>query len=86
MSLLFFNNNDEAGDVTLLDDFKKFVKDAEGGTQFQKWAKDNPGELNRWNLFKNEILKGNRPTAPAMLTPHGRELIDAGILYLHGTK
>jgi hypothetical protein len=71
--------------VTLLDDFKRFVKDAEAGSQYAKWAHDNPGELGRWQAFRDLILNGSRPAAPAMLTAHGRELIDAGVQYLDAT-
>jgi len=77
-----------------LDDFKQFIKDAESRndqgvidpkSQFAKWAHDNPGELSRWEDFRDSILNGGRPNAPNMLTAHGKELIDAGVLYLHWT-
>lgn len=80
---LFFHY--EGAVVNLLDDFKQFVSDAEAGDQYKKWAKDNPGELSRWTNFKKAILAGQRPSPPSMVTPHGRELIDAGVLYLHAT-
>lgn len=71
--------------MTLLDDFKKFISDAEAGAQYSKWAHDNPGELSRWQSFRDAILAGQRPSAPTMSTPHGNELIDAGVIYLDAT-
>jgi len=71
--------------VSLLDDFKRFVADAEAGTQYAKWAHDNPGELARWQTFRDALLAGERPDPPTMLTPHGRELVDAGLVYLDAT-
>lgn len=72
--------------MSLLDDFRKFVGDAEAGTQYAKWARDNPGDLARWQIVRDAILKGGRPPIPAMLTAHGRELIDVAVLYLNATK
>lgn len=71
--------------MTLLDDFKRFVADAEAGTQFKTWAHDNPGDLSRWQTFRDAIVAGQRPAVPTMATPHGRELIDAGAQYLDAT-
>jgi hypothetical protein len=71
--------------VTLLDDFKRFVADAQSGSQFVKWAHDNPGELGRWQAFRDLIMNGSRPAAPTMATAHGRELVDAGVVYLDAT-
>ncbi len=62
--------------------FQQFVTDAEAGAQYAKWAHDNPGELSRWVGYRDALLAGGRPVAPVMVTPHGRELIDAGLLYL----
>ncbi len=66
--------------------FQQFVRDAEAGAQYAKWAVDNPGEVARWHGYRDSLLAGNRPAAPVMLTPHGRELIDAGLLYLLSTS
>jgi hypothetical protein len=71
--------------MTLLDDFKRFVVDAESGSQYAKWAHDNPGELGRWQAFRDLILAGARPALPVMTTAHGRELVDAGVVYLDAT-
>jgi hypothetical protein len=71
--------------MTALDDFKRFVTDAESGTQYAKWAHDNPGDLGRWQAFRDLILNGSRPAAPTMATAHGRELVDAGVQYLDAT-
>ncbi len=62
--------------------FEQFVTDAQAGAQYQKWAHDNPGELARWGVYRDAILAGGRPVAPVMATPHGRELVDGGLLYL----
>lgn len=69
--------------MTALDDFKQFIVDAETGSQYAKWAQQNPGEVARWSAFKSGILAGAFPGAPAMTTPHGRELVDAGLLTEH---
>ncbi len=66
--------------------FQQFVTDAEAGAQYQKWARDNPGELSRWGVYRDGILAGGRPTAPVMLTPHGRELVDGGLLFLISSR
>lgn len=66
----------------LLDAFKKFVFDAESGQQFSKWAHDNPGEVQRWNGFRDAVIAGEKPLTPVMKTPHGWELVDAGNIYL----
>lgn len=71
--------------MTLLDDFRQFVIDAEAGNQYAQWARQNPGELARWQAFRDAIVTGQRPVPPPMLTPHGRELVDAGKLYLNAT-
>lgn len=71
--------------MTLLDDFRSFVDDAQTGTQYQKWARDNPGEVTRWSSFRDALLSGQRVQPPIMLTPHGEELVDGGVLYLHAT-
>jgi hypothetical protein len=71
--------------VTALDDFKRFVTDAESGSQYAKWAHDNPGDLGRWQAFRDLILSGARPAPPAMTSAHGRELVDGGLLYLDAT-
>lgn len=77
--------------MTSLADFQRFIADAEArradGTtdptsQYAKWAQDNPGELGRWQAFRDLVLGGLRPTPPTMTTPHGRELIDGAVLYL----
>jgi hypothetical protein len=81
--------------LTSLDDFEKFVTDAETGAQFQAWARDNHGgkdftvdnpsstsDLGKWYIFRDAIRAGQRPGIPVMSTPHGRELIDGGVLYL----
>lgn len=85
--------------MTALDDFKKFVADAERGQQYKNWANDNCGkaidknatienpvegsDLAKWYAFRDAILAGQRPNAPIMNTAHGDELIDAGVMYLH---
>lgn len=71
--------------MTLLDDFRRFVTDAEAGAQYAKWAHDNPGDLARWHVVRDAILAGGRPPLPAMLTPRGRELIDAAREHLDAT-
>ncbi len=62
--------------------FDQFVTDAEAGAQYAKWAHDNPGELARWQSYRDAIVAGGSPVAPVMLTPHGRELVDAGLMWL----
>lgn len=71
--------------MSLLDDFKRFVTDAQSGSQFATWAATNHAELLRWQSFRDAILAGKRPAFPVMTTGHGRELIDAGRLYLDAT-
>lgn len=89
--------------VALLDDFKRFVVDAESGTQYAAWQRDNGGytdkqkrevplpeptptsDAGKWFAYRDAILAGGRPTAPTMATAHGRELIDAGLIYLNAT-
>lgn len=71
--------------MSLLDDFKQFVADAEAGAQYAAWARDNPVDLGRWHGFRDAILAGARPSRPTMSSPHGRELIDAGVQYLDAT-
>ncbi len=66
--------------------FDQFVTDAEAGAQYAKWAHDNPGELARWVSYRDAIVAGGRPSAPVMLTPHGRELVDGGLLYLAASR
>jgi hypothetical protein len=68
--------------MNLLDDFKRFVTDAQSGSQYTNWAAANPSESARWKTFRDAILAGQRPAPPTMTTAHGRELIDAGVLYL----
>jgi len=69
--------------VTAHDDFAAFIADAEAGQQYAKWARDNPGELARWQTFRDAVLAGGSPPAPSMTTPHGRELVDAAVLTEH---
>jgi len=71
--------------MTALADFQTFVTDAQAGTQYASWARANPGEVARWAPFRDGLLAGGRKIVPAMTTPHGRELVDAGILYLDAT-
>lgn len=71
-----------ADQARLLSDFKRFVTDAESGGQYTTWASANPAEAFRWLAFRNAILIGSRPPVPLMTTAHGRELVDAGVLYL----
>lgn len=89
--------------MTLLDDFKQFVTDAQDGTQYRNWVRDNSGlkadqknqdplpppvagtDVAKWYAFRDAIVAGQRPTVPAMSSPHGRELIDAGVQYLDAT-
>jgi hypothetical protein len=65
--------------VSAIDDFRRFVSDAESGAQYQKWASQNPGELARWQTFRDAVLAGQTPAAPVMTTAHGRELVDAAV-------
>jgi hypothetical protein len=65
--------------VTAIDDFKQFVADAQSGSQYAKWAHDNPSDLGRWQTFRDAILAGQSPAAPTMTTDHGRELVDAAV-------
>ena len=69
--------------MTAHDDFAAFIADAEAGQQYAKWARDNPGELARWQAFRDAVLAGGSPPAPSMTTPHGRELIDAAVRCRH---
>lgn len=71
--------------MSLLDDFEQFVKDAEAGTQYASWVRDNPVDASRWNAFATAIVNGGRPKVPTMSTPHGRELVDAAVEYLDAT-
>lgn len=61
-------------------DFQRFIHDAEDGQQYAKWAQQNPGDLARWRAYRDAILQGLSPAPPSMSTPHGRELVDAGIM------
>lgn len=84
--------------MAALDDFKKFVTDAQSSGSYANWARDNHGDANYsitnpgpgsdlalWYAFRDALLAGQRPAAPSMHTAFGRELIDGGILYLDAT-
>lgn len=69
--------------MAAIDDFKQFIADAQSGSQYAKWAHDNPGDLARWQTFRDAILAGQAPPPPTMKTAHGRELVDAAVATEH---
>lgn len=71
--------------MSLLDDFKRFVADAEAGSQFAAWKRDNKADYARWATFRDAILSGVVGPRPTMSTAHGRELVDVGLMYLDAT-
>lgn len=69
-----------------LDDFKRFVNDAQAAAYYSRWALSNPVAATKWTLFRDQILAGKRPAVPDMgANFYGRQLVDGGILYLNAT-
>lgn len=66
--------------------------------RYSAWARDNCGaksggsvsnptvtsELGKWVRFRDQIIRGVRPVAPAMTTKMGKALVATGGLYLAG--
>jgi hypothetical protein len=44
---------------------------------FNLWARSNPGELERYEQFESDVLRGSRFQGPEMVTPFGRALVAA---------
>jgi hypothetical protein len=86
--------------MSALTDFKTFIADAQAGSQYQAWLRDNSGltaaqkkqsplpaptsssDAGKWFAFRDAILAGAHPAVPLLSSAHGRELADAGVLYL----
>lgn len=59
--------------------FQDFVRDVQAAQLYKNWAKANPGELARWQSYRDAVLAQLPiPSAPAMATSFGRALVDAG--------
>lgn len=87
--------------MAALDDFKKFVTDAQSSGSYANWARDNHGpkndpnysistpkpgsELQLWYAARDAIVAGGRPALPTMVSPFGRSLIDAAREHLDAT-
>ena len=82
----------------LLADFQEFVADMQASNAYHAWARDNHGgtgysidnpktgsELQKWMVFRDQILRGTRPTPPSMVTALGKGLVDEGVMYLDAT-
>jgi hypothetical protein len=82
----------------LADDFAQFVTDIQASNSYLAFARDNHGgkgyavdnpktgsELQKWMVFRDQLLRGTRPLPPAMVTAIGKALVDAGVLYLDAT-
>lgn len=44
---------------------------------FNLWARSNPGELERYERFEADVLRGTALESPEMVTPFGRALVAA---------
>ena len=44
---------------------------------FNLWARSNPGELERYERFEADVLRGAALESPEMVTPFGRALVAA---------
>lgn len=84
--------------TVLSDDFAQLVQDAQSSNGYLAWARDNHGgkgyaidnpktgsELQKWMVFRDQLLRGTRPLPPAMTTALGKWLVDGGVLYLDAT-
>lgn len=66
-----------ATDLTV---FRGFIAEIEATTFYQKWAAQNPGEVARWQAYRDSILAGQPTAAPTMTTHFGRALVLAGTM------
>lgn len=84
--------------TVLADDLAQFINDVQASNAYLAWARDNHGgkgysidnpktgsELQKWMVFRDQLLRGTRPVPPAMVTAFGRAIVDAGVLYLDAT-
>ena len=55
-----------------------YLANAERVPYHAKWVKANPKEVQRWLPFRDAVLAGDSPPAPAMSTRYGRALVAAG--------
>lgn len=47
---------------------------------YRTWKASNPGEAGRWEPYRDQILAGNSPPAPMMVTRFGKALVAAAEL------
>jgi hypothetical protein len=84
--------------TVLADDFAQLVTDSQASSGYLAWARDNHGgkgysidnpktgsELQKWMVFRDQLLRGTRPIPPTMTTAMGKWLVDGGVLYLDAT-
>jgi hypothetical protein len=84
--------------TVLDDDFAQIVTDSQASSGYLAWARDNHGgkgysidnpktgsELQKWMVFRDQLLRGTRPVPPTMTTAMGKWLVDGGVLYLDAT-
>lgn len=56
----------------------EFVASIEGSTYYPRWAKANPGELAKWEAFRDAVIAGQQLTPPILSTKFGKALVAAG--------
>ena len=67
-----------------IDLFRSFVTAIEGVPYHAKWLNANKnGDAPKWVAFRDALLAGQTPAAPAMATKYGSALVDAGEMVLN---
>lgn len=56
----------------------EFVPSIQGNSYYSKWKAANPGELSRWEPYRDGLCNGQSPSAPTMKTLYGKALVAAG--------
>lgn len=66
-----------------LDTFRdEFVPNVQGFNKlsYSSWKSSNPGEAQKWETYRDALIAGQTPTAPALTTKFGKALVAAGKL------
>lgn len=56
----------------------EFVPSIQGNSYYSKWKAANPGELSRWEPYRDGLCNGQSPAPPTMKTLYGKALVAAG--------
>src|SRR6185369_3453392 len=60
----------------------EFVPHVEASNLYAKWASQNHGERDQWQIFRSAICSGGSPISPLLVSSFGQALVDAGEMAL----